>query len=203
MKEFKISKDPYGEEKIYKKTSVTIETGVTVLVGCNGAGKTTMLKMIEDQLKESEEAYLYYDNLRDGNSSAMSKFGYYGQLDKLATMACSSEGERIMIVLGEKAGEIGRLARENRDRDIYILFDAVDSGFSIDHICDLKELLFKTVLEDHPKDVYIICTANSYEMVRGEDCIDVSRCKHIRFKDYEEYRKFILKSRELKDERYY
>ena len=106
-----------------------------------------------------------------------------------------------MIVLGEKAGQIGRMAVNNRDKDIFILFDAVDSGFSIDNIGDLKEFLFDTVLEDHPKDVYIICTANSYEMTRGQDCVDVNSCKHVRFDDYEEYRKFILESRKRKDER--
>ena len=201
MKKFKITRDPYDDNKIFSKASVSIESGVTVLVGCNGAGKTTMLKMIEEQLKKSKEAYLYFDNLREGNSSAMEEFGWRGDMGKLATMLCSSEGERIMIVLGEKAGEIGRIAAKNRDKDIFILFDAVDSGFSIDNICDLKELLFNTVLEDHPKDVYIICTANSYEMARNEDCIDVNACKHIRFKDYEDYRNFILTSRERKDKR--
>lgn len=201
MKKFKVTRDPYDDNKIFDRASVSFESGVTVLVGCNGAGKTTMLRMIEDQLKKREETYLYFDNLREGNSSAMQRYGFYGDMDKLATMFCSSEGERIMIVLGEKAGQIGRLAVRNRDKDIFILFDAVDSGFSIDNICELKEFLFDTVLEDHPKDVYIICTANSYEMARGQDCIDVNSCKHVRFSDYEEYRTFILKSRERKDKR--
>lgn len=201
MKQFKITKDPYDDNKIFAKASVSIEPGVTVLVGCNGAGKTTMLRMIEEQLKKNKEAYIVFDNLREGNSSAMERYCWNGDIDRTATMFCSSEGERIMIVLGEKAGQIGRLAARNRDKDIFILFDAVDSGFSIDNIGDLKESLFDTVLEDHPKDVYIICTANSYEMARGQDCIDVNACKHIRFKDYEDYRNFILKSRKRKDKR--
>lgn len=201
MKQFKITKDPYDDNKIFAKASVPIEPGVTVLVGCNGAGKTTMLRMIKEQLKKNKEAYIVFDNLREGNSSAMERYAWNGDIDRTATMFCSSEGERIMIVLGEKAGQIGRLAARNRDKDIFILFDAVDSGFSIDNIGDLKESLFDTVLEDHPKDVYIICTANSYEMARGQDCIDVNACKHIRFKDYEDYRNFILKSRKRKDKR--
>jgi len=201
MKQFKIKKDPYDDSKIFAKASVSIEPGVTVLVGCNGAGKTTMLRMIKEQLKKNKEAYIVFDNLREGNSSAMERYAWNGDIERAATMFCSSEGERIMIVLGEKAGQIGRLAARNRDKDIFILFDAVDSGFSIDNICDLKEQLFNTVLEDHPNDIYIICTANSYEMARGQDCVDVSTCGHIRFTGYEEYRKFILKSRKRKDKR--
>ena len=41
-KAFKIPKDPCREGDIlYKKSSITIEPGLTVLVGCNGCGKTT------------------------------------------------------------------------------------------------------------------------------------------------------------------
>ena len=78
MKKFKITRDPYDDNKIFAKASVSIEPGVTVLVGCNGAGKTTMLRMIENQLKERKEPYLCFDNLREGNSSAMQRYGFHG-----------------------------------------------------------------------------------------------------------------------------
>ena len=40
---FKLNKDPYDTcEILFKKKEVEIMPGVTVLVGCNGTGKTTL-----------------------------------------------------------------------------------------------------------------------------------------------------------------
>ena len=51
------------------------------------------------------------------------------------------------------------------------------------------------------KDTYIILSTNSYEFVRNNRCLDVHTMNEIYFKDYEEYRKFILKTRSIKDRR--
>lgn len=199
---FNVTRKPYDKgTALFKKSKITVDPGVTVLVGCNGAGKTTLLRQIKKQLKDAGEPFIEFDNKTEGGRNAMDGYLWNDRIEALATMACSSEGEQIMIVLGDQARNIGILSRGNRDADIYILFDAVDSGFSIDNICELKELLFKTVMEDHPGNVYIICTANSYEMARGEDCVDVIGCRHIRFKDYEEYREFILATKSEKEKR--
>ena len=199
---FDVTREPYEEgTKLFAKSKITVKPGVTVLVGCNGAGKTTLLRQIKEQLKKAGDPFVEFDNKTDGGRNAMNGYLWQNRMESLMTMACSSEGEQIMIVLGDQARNIGALSRSNRDKDIYILFDAVDSGFSIDNICELKEMLFETVMEDHPGNVYIICTANSYEMARGEDCIDVIGCKHFRFKDYEEYRTFILETKEKKEKR--
>ena len=81
--------------------------------------------------------------------------------------------------------------------------DAIDSGLSIDNIVDIKEYLFKTVLENNfGKEIYILVVAKEYEMARGENCFDVRNGKYIKFKDYENYRNFVLKSKEWKEERY-
>ena len=49
--------------------------------------------------------------------------------------------------------------------------------------------------------VYIIVTANGYEMARNENCFDVYNGKYVKFKDYEDYRQFVLKSKEIKEKR--
>ena len=200
-----IIREPYDKgTKIFGKSEITVEPGVTVLVGCNGAGKTTMLRQIEKYLESVGAKYMKFDNHVDGDRNAMERYMYHGVVDMFATMTFSSEGERIMTVLGEQATYVGRLARTNRGKDIFILMDAVDSGFSIDNVDELKEYLFKTVIEDHTAsggNVYIIVTANSYEMARGEDCIDVIRCAHVRFKGYESYRRCILTSKKKKERR--
>lgn len=79
--------------------------------------------------------------------------------------------------------------------------DAIDSGLSVDNIVDLKENLFKTILKEKELRIYIIISANEYEMANGEDCLDIDNCEYIKFSNYDEYRKFILNSREHKNKR--
>lgn len=46
-------RDPYDEGfSICRFKQVTIKSGLTVLVGCNGIGKTTMLHNIQSELKK-------------------------------------------------------------------------------------------------------------------------------------------------------
>lgn len=205
---FRFTRDPYEDKDyIYNKATFTFEPGVTVLVGCNGSGKTTLLKHIENKVKNDKNSILVkYNNLHDGGSNAISKAGFYGDMSLMATLVNSSEGESIMTNLNTIAAQIGRAVRENKDnnKDLFILLDAIDSGFSVDNILDLKEYLFETILKDcnEKRDVYIICSANEYELCNGEKCFDVQNAKYMEFKNYEEYREFILNSRKNKDKRF-
>lgn len=230
MRKFKLEKDYYEDgQNLYKKRTVTIKPGVTVLVGCNGIGKTTMLHQIESHLKEEEVPYIHFDNLRDGGSSARSSSLFYGDTMFAAISMCSSEGENIVLNMEKLAARIGNFVRtgEDNDRNIamqkaftnlfkdeedksnieipkerWILLDAIDSGLSVDNIVDIKEFLFKTILEHNcGNEIYIIVSANEYEMARGENCFDVYNGKYITFKDYEEYRNFILDSKKWKEKR--
>lgn len=80
--------------------------------------------------------------------------------------------------------------------------DAVDGGLSVDNIVDIKEQLFKTILEHNfGNEIYIVISANEYEMARGEQCFDVYNGKYIIFKDYENYRNMILDWKKWKEER--
>ena len=40
--------------------------------------------------------------------------------------------------------------------------------------------------------VYIVATANTYELVRGQQCLDVRTGNYTTFKDYDEYRVYII-----------
>ena len=80
------------------------------------------------------------------------------------------------------------------------MIDAADSGMSIDNVCEIKEYLFKTILDDEKEaDVYIVISANEYELARGEACFDTYNGKYIEFADYEAFRAFILDSRKIKN----
>lgn len=93
--------------------------------------------------------------------------------------------------------------RNNPDKnEFWILLDGIDSGMSIDAVEDLKRGLFDTIFEHyHDKNIYLLVTANAYEMARGERCFDVINGRYLTIKSYDRYRKAILASREYKDAR--
>ena len=204
-RKFKIDNDAYGEGiKMYNKATIELAPGITVLVGCNGAGKSTLLKQLYGIVQKENIPCVMFDNLKDGGSNARSKAGFYGDITFLATSMCSSEGENIALNMGNFAKMIGSMFQNNPNDDEYWIFaDAVDSGFSIDNVVELKDELFKLILDTHKdKEVYIVITANAYEMARGEQCFDVINGKYVTIKSYEKYRSVILKSRDKKDSRY-
>lgn len=204
---FSIIRDYYEKKDyIYSKKNIEIEQGLTVLVGCNGSGKTTLLKQIKDLCKKENIPCYYFDNLTEGGNEARSKASFYGDTMFLVQSLSSSEGENINLNISNRAREIGCFVHKNSNSDkIFILLDAIDSGLSIDYVVELKKYLFKTILEDTSKkgiETYIIISANEYEMARNEKCFLIPDMKYDTFKDYNEYRDFIIKSRNKKNKRY-
>ena len=203
---FRIPKCPYDlKERIYLKSDVTVDPGLTVLVGCNGSGKTTFLSFIKDKLKHEGIPFISYDNYSDGGQMSISRslmFG--GNVNAFATLATSSEGEKIFLNVADFATQIGKFVQRYRGvEELYILLDGIDSGLSIDNVTEIKEQLFRTVLSDNQEvDIYIIVSANTFEMCFNERCLDVRTGKYRQFKSYPAYRNFVLKSREHKDKRY-
>ena len=228
---FKIPREPYHEgDKIYTKSTVTIEPGVTVLVGCNGSGKTTLLKHLETQLKKEKIPVFSFDNLLNGGSNAVSSAAFYDDFSFVSTAITSSEGENIVMNIGRMAsnlrpfiktgkstsrqdqlanafakavwGDDAKSKENNVPKERWLLFDAIDSGLSVNNVVEVKEYLFKTILADAGDcDIYILVSCNEYELAREENCFDVRNGKYIRFADYEEYRNFILKSAQEKQKR--
>lgn len=223
---FVLKKDYYDEGvNLYKKKTVTINPGVTVLVGCNGIGKTTFLRQLRNKLKKSDIPYIEYDNLHGGGNNSVSEAGLNEDFAFIATAIQSSEGENIVMNINKLASELrgfvktGKVKEKNPFAKIFkaindsenekkefvserwILLDAVDSGLSVDNIVEVKKL-FKTILEyNHSNDIYIVVSANEYEMARTEQCFDVYNGKYITFRDYEDYRDMILQSSSWKMDR--
>ena len=201
-KRIKVYKDPYGERELFAKSMITINPGLTVLVGCNGSGKTTIMRAISSYLRKKDIPYIEFNNLSDGGQRVASKSLFLGDVTTAASAMCSSEGERINIALNDFIRSLGRFVNRNRDRkEIWVLIDALDSGYSIDNIVEFKEFVKDTLFADtKDQDVYVVVTGNQYEVAEGEDCIDVQSCEHVKFGTYEEYREFILNTRKRKDE---
>lgn len=218
-------RDPYESGfSPTRPTSVQLEPGISVLVGCNGAGKTTLLLNIKEEMKKQEIPCNLYDNLKDGGSNSLSEAFYIGDMKTGLDLWTSSEGEAIKINFGRSSTKIKRFlqdgfydTRSNRLAELFnkdkekkpvgdkrvLLFDAVDSGLSVDSIIEIKSV-FELILEDAKQlgiDVYIVISANEYELARGSNCFDVNEGRYIKFNDYEDYRNFIIKSRAKKEKR--
>ena len=196
---------PYDNcDRLYSKKKYQFKPGVTVLVGCNGTGKTTLLNMVKEHTRKTKVPCIMYDNLHDGGHTAKSAALFHRQFEMAATLMCSSEGEQISMNVANMASKIGAFVRQHRGKpEMWILFDAIDSGLSVDNIVEVKRELFDTILQDNCNaDVYIIVSANEYEMCRDEQCFTVSTGDYIKFVSYDHYRDFILASRKNKDQRY-
>lgn len=204
---FKIIRDWYDSgEKIYNKSSVEIKDGLTVLCGCNGCGKTTLLHQIKNALTKENIPFLHFDNLLEGGNNSVSASLWRGEMGFVAQAACSSEGENINMNIGKFTQKMGAFVRKNQTKkEIFFLMDAVDSGLSIDNVVDIKKYLFNTVIEDCESkgiSVYIIVSANEYELARNEQCLDTLNLKYIEFSDYEAFRNYVIKTRKAKNQRY-
>ena len=234
MRRIKTWRDPYDEGfSTCRPREIELHTGLTVLVGCNGAGKTTLLKNIAAELSKTKTPVMFFDNLHDGGHNALEKAGCSSNFKLLASLITSSEGENLHTNIGEVIAQVrsflkeGVAKREKRRRDIinafkeaggekpdeekeevskerWLLFDAADSGYSIDNVIELKDVITLMISDANKMglDLYIIISANEYELANGERCFDVNSGKYLTFTDYEDYKRFILKSREKKDKRY-
>lgn len=224
-------RDPYDTGvSLTNPSEVEFHPGITVLVGCNGAGKTTLLRNIEDHCKGAIPCHKY-DNIRDGGSSTVLD-GMFADVpsgfdvDSIglgAAMLFASEGEAIKMHVARQYSLYDTFFKEGNYTDLkyrmtklfnkedteyttkdrVLLFDATDSGLSIDSVCELK-LVFNNAMaraNELGVDLYIIIAANEYELCRESDCFDVTSGKYLTFSDYEDYRKFILQSRKHKDAR--
>ena len=224
MRKFKTWRDPYGRGfSTTRKREIEIQEGVTILVGCNGAGKSTLLRNIEESLEKDNIPCMHYDNRIDGDKSTR-RFDF----EYLSAMMSSSEGENISVNLNylmhniklfidtgytreQKEREQWNIAflgdkyidRKADSKEKWILFDAIDSGYSIDKVIELK--LFLEYLVDVGKQkglsIYVLVSANEYELVDGSNCFDVISGKYITFSHYAEFKKFILHTRDLKNRR--
>lgn len=201
----KIHPNYLGIGKMYDKKSLDIYPGLTVLVGCNGYGKSTMINQIIESLRHQDIKYMHFNNLTDGGTNAMQALLMGGSVNEIARMAVSSEGEKICDNLGNLAHNIGaKLSKMSSGESLVILCDAIDSGFSIDNILDAKNAFEIICIKEktlHNIDVYFIISANSYELAHGERCLDVKKCEYINFSTYEEYFVFIMKTRKIKNTR--
>ena len=59
---FTLETRPYDDRKLFNRKKIEINEGVTVLVGCNGAGKSTVLQYIREQLESRKKKDASFDD---------------------------------------------------------------------------------------------------------------------------------------------
>lgn len=230
MFNIEVWRDPYAIGVTFTKAkNIELQEGLTVLVGCNGSGKTTLLMNIEDQCKKEKINVYSYNNLHDGGHNALSSYLLHGEMNMLADTAFRSEGEAISNNLGFQATKFRKFLVEGEEIDPFMklmmdkrdiedkekelsnsnirvmLFDAIDSGLSIDQVREFKNL-FRMIIKDAESlglELYIIISCNEFELARDEQCIDISSGKHIGIHTYDDFEKVVLKTRKIKDKRVY
>ena len=204
----KVTTKPFGDDlKLYQRKEFTFVPGLNSLVGCNGSGKSTLIDifLIPSLRKDKIEHYKYNDR-RQGGSMLMDRMlnvddDMYG----LVRMYVSSEGERIVVGLEKVITALPSFFKENKGKPTFLLLDAIDSGMSVDEICEIKELLLDVVIPDAKSrfdiDLYVVIAANNYEWCNDDRIhnIDITTAKTLKFKSYEEYVDQIKASRTRKD----
>lgn len=211
----------HSNPKYTKRESIpvkyNISPGITMLIGSNGSGKTTALSQIrslfstEDDLVKKWNTIEINDSIRNLYSSYLydnvyeetftkSTWGATDHIDRVAQTFENSEGQNMYDYLYYKINEIGQAvtkAIKNNKKGIFLLFDGLDSGLSLDVINTIRKSVLEFIIETEKKrsnlEVYIICSANSYEFCNNYDCIDVTNQKHITFTNYTDYEKYFVK----------
>lgn len=204
MRKFTVPTKPFDDDmRLYFRKEVEFHPGLTTLIGCNGSGKSTLMMLIKDKLRRDKDILvLSYDDRFEGGSNLMEALAFRDDMSGVASMFMSSEGERIIRGVGYFARGIRKKIQKESPKEIWILLDAVGSGLSIDGIKDIKDLA-KAVIEDNQGIlVYFVVSSNEYEFTIGADNIDVTTFRHLKFKDYDEYRNYILKTAKKKEKRY-
>ena len=200
----KLDRDPYDDRILCTgRLTREIPEGITILTGCNGFGKTTILNSIKSKyIRDKNYKILDWANTTS-KRDAKDIMARSQNFDILASLAFSSEGEEINTNIGILASRIGGFMKESLGKNLIILLDGMDSGFSIDNIIEVKEFFHDFVLKDAKEnnvECYILITANEYELTVGERCIDARSGKEVSFENYDEYKKYILKTRKTKNQ---
>ena len=208
--------DPYEDDrKFYRKKTAVFKPGLTTIVGCNGIGKTTLLKNIQDSLAERGTPCILFDNVSENGGQNLwrglineAMVGWAKDAEEnlgiATTMMDSSEGEKIAIALGRFSDQIvAKVQESNSFGELWVLVGAIDSGLSCDMIEDIKKYVFDRLLalSCDGLRVYIIVSSNSYEISEGTMCFSVHRMGYVPIRSYSRFTKEVKASRAEKDKR--
>lgn len=182
-----------------KTITATLKEGeITILIGRNGYGKTSFIQGLKEYIEEKDYLYVHWCDNDYGRDQGRQMLLMNGNMEELAGMSFRSEGETLLSSLAHffirKAGSLTRKAKENDT--IFLLLDQADSGLDVHQINEIKNILKEVIVEHmHSKGlkVYIVASANSYELAEGETCMNPRTGKQHKFKNFTTYKNYINK----------
>ena len=229
MRTFNIhNKDYYDERQLYQTNKITLkEHSVTCLIGCNGIGKTTLLRQLvhDNDNSLSKTAWdmgqnfkISLGNIFNNEDDTQDKYSeFYFEANKNTRLGKSLDNYDMHELFGtfQSTGErttynfvpiftaITQSLSQIEGKEYYLLFDDFDVGTSIDVLDDFVKCIEKLqkLLEKHNVTYYIVLTANAYELVKHFTCIDCITMKEKSFTNYEDYANYVNKTREYKEKR--
>ena len=196
--------------KLFSKDTLELKPGITNLVGCNGYGKSTLLYTIKRWAEQNNIPVFHWNDRMNGQEKLIDhtlRQGGRKNTETAASLMLSSEGEGIEIAFSYMADlifEVLNKALSTKQNDVILLFDAIDSGASINTIRSFKNIFNILLSRTKEKNVnlYIVSTSNTYEMTIGTNNMDTCKLQYIpEFFSYEKFSDFILKTFEIKQNR--
>ena len=170
--------------------------GLTALIGGNGTGKSTLLQRLRVSLKEEGVKNLYF-NLSAENKEMNMKHNKSESF--LPTCIQSSTGEQHSLHIGDMAQEIGTNIRGGKDKELWILIDAIDDGLSLDIAGEVEKYLFRNISNDIDKEankgrhIYVVFSVNNFEVLGNHAKINIATGEEENINSYEDFRRAVLR----------
>lgn len=202
---------------------------ITALVGCNGSGKTISILKMKNQLRQNgfedigdDISYNPFAMLIKDKKPAK---GYYVLFSKNAefvkTGECDWDDEagiadmyrRMMLSTGEgivdranefmEATKAAAVKAQKEKVPLVIFVDDFDAGVSIDIMLDMRKLLdtYFNWCRKREIEAYAVISSNSYDFIQGYRCIYPCNGEEYTFNTYEDFKNFVLYSRDVKNKR--
>lgn len=216
-----IAQAPYGWD-LFETNTVTITENVTIFAGPNGYGKSSLVAMMQEALKQQDyeefhlmsrgnpfkflieedkpvtKGFLAYDAKYDSYDYILGSQLLLQEYDIAGTMMTASEGQNKLITMGKLFDQVKEIKEkpENKDLEQIIIFvDGIDSGLSVDMIQFIMSTLPLKIqqVEGLGLECIIIFTTNNYEMCRNRTIIDPITFKETKYESYEEFRNDMLR----------
>lgn len=160
----------YGDNIVLKNVSVRIfENEFITVVGPNGSGKTTFIKLIMGVLKPIEGTVLVYGKAPKENKNV---FGYVPQIEHLDVKFPITVEE---VVLGGLIRPFGLVTKKDRERVYELLEELGIIHFRKEHIFSLsggqqqKVFLARALVSSPP--ILILDEPSSHIDIKGEEVI--------------------------------
>jgi len=204
--------DPIGKDgtKLFKNSSIDLQPGITILVGCNGSGKTTAMEQIDSYINrlETNDISSHYFLCCATGREIDRLIGFIGTsqtVEQGATMLSSSEGERISQFLISMFNWIWSECKKDEVHTVFAFLDSLDSGLdipSIRMVLDTFEDAIEITKNRFNTDLRLVLSANDYAIVENRTCLDIHTGRTINFNSWSDYVDFCIRSNSIKQNRY-